>query len=129
MTMGREAPQTVLRPRCHSQHHAHVYRRRQGHRIGAPNLKGKLNAIALRVPTLNVSVVDLIVQVSKKTLVEELDARFRFVLAAHSVLDLCAAPGGWVRLAVNHAPDGAFVICVDLVPIRPIRGVDSVAGD
>uniref|UniRef100_A0A804RJH5 Ribosomal RNA methyltransferase FtsJ domain-containing protein n=1 Tax=Zea mays TaxID=4577 RepID=A0A804RJH5_MAIZE len=49
--------------------------------------------------------------------------------AAHSVLDLCAAPGGWVRLSVNHAPDGAFVICVNLVPIRPIRGADSVAGD
>jgi hypothetical protein len=30
-----------------------------------PALKGKLNGIALRVPTPNVSVVDLVIQVSK----------------------------------------------------------------
>merc|ERR1711966_305713 len=32
-----------------------------------PALKGKLNGIALRVPTPNVSIVDLVVQVEKKT--------------------------------------------------------------
>ena len=42
-----------------------------------PTLKGKLNDIALRVPTPNVSVVDLAVQVSKKTFVEEVNAAFR----------------------------------------------------
>merc|ERR1712157_529040 len=42
-----------------------------------PNLKGKLNGIALRVPTPNVSVVDLVVQVEKKTFVEEVNAAFR----------------------------------------------------
>ncbi|KAK9276597.1 hypothetical protein L1049_006132 [Liquidambar formosana] len=42
-----------------------------------PTLKGKLNGIALRVPTPNVSVVDLVVQVSKKTFAEEVNAAFR----------------------------------------------------
>ncbi|XP_019059538.1 PREDICTED: glyceraldehyde-3-phosphate dehydrogenase A, chloroplastic-like [Tarenaya hassleriana] len=42
-----------------------------------PNLKGKLNGIALRVPTPNVSVVDLVVQVSKKTFAKEVNAVFR----------------------------------------------------
>ncbi|KAH7577088.1 hypothetical protein JRO89_XS01G0202800 [Xanthoceras sorbifolium] len=42
-----------------------------------PSLKGKLNGIALRVPTPNVSVVDLVVQVSKKTFAEEVNAGFR----------------------------------------------------
>ncbi|KAG5251591.1 glyceraldehyde-3-phosphate dehydrogenase [Salix suchowensis] len=42
-----------------------------------PTLKGKLNGIALRVPTPNVSVVDLVVQVSKKTFAEEVNAGFR----------------------------------------------------
>ncbi|XP_047262426.1 glyceraldehyde-3-phosphate dehydrogenase A, chloroplastic isoform X1 [Capsicum annuum] len=42
-----------------------------------PSLKGKLNGIALRVPTPNVSVVDLVVQVSKKTFAEEVNAAFR----------------------------------------------------
>lgn len=42
-----------------------------------PNMKGKLNGIALRVPTPNVSVVDLVVQVEKKTFAEEVNAAFR----------------------------------------------------
>jgi glyceraldehyde-3-phosphate dehydrogenase (NAD(P)) len=39
-----------------------------------PELKGKLNGIALRVPTPNVSVVDLVVQVEKKTFAEEVNS-------------------------------------------------------
>ena len=38
-----------------------------------PELKGKLNGIAMRVPTPNVSVVDLVAQVEKKTFVEEVN--------------------------------------------------------
>lgn len=38
-----------------------------------PEMKGKLNGIAMRVPTPNVSVVDLVVQVEKKTFVEEVN--------------------------------------------------------
>eukprot|EP00879_Flechtneria_rotunda_P000055 GHRR01000085.1.p1 GENE.GHRR01000085.1~~GHRR01000085.1.p1 ORF type:complete len:398 (+),score=109.04 GHRR01000085.1:49-1194(+) len=42
-----------------------------------PKLKGKLNGIALRVPTPNVSVVDLVVQVEKKTFAEEVNNAFK----------------------------------------------------
>jgi glyceraldehyde-3-phosphate dehydrogenase (NAD(P)) len=38
-----------------------------------PELKGKLNGIALRVPTPNVSVVDLVVNVEKSTIVEQVN--------------------------------------------------------
>ncbi len=38
-----------------------------------PELKGKLNGIALRVPTPNVSVVDLVVQVEKSTIAEQVN--------------------------------------------------------
>ena len=38
-----------------------------------PELMGKLNGIALRVPTPNVSVVDLVVQVEKSTITEEVN--------------------------------------------------------
>jgi glyceraldehyde-3-phosphate dehydrogenase (NAD(P)) len=36
-------------------------------------LKGKLNGIALRVPTPNVSIVDLVVQVEKPTIMEQVN--------------------------------------------------------
>ena len=42
-----------------------------------PGMKGKLNGVALRVPTPTVSVVDLVVQVEKKTFAEEVNEAFR----------------------------------------------------
>jgi len=42
-----------------------------------PELKGKLNGYAMRVPTPNVSVVDLNVEVSKETTVEEVNAMLK----------------------------------------------------
>lgn len=43
-----------------------------------PQLKGKLNGIALRVPTPNVSVVDLVVNVEKKGITaDDVNAAFR----------------------------------------------------
>ncbi len=38
-----------------------------------PEMKGKLNGIAMRVPTPNVSVVDLVVQVEKETIAEQVN--------------------------------------------------------
>jgi glyceraldehyde-3-phosphate dehydrogenase (NAD(P)) len=59
-----------------------------------PELKGKLNGIALRVPTPNVSVVDLVVQVEKKTFTEEVNSALK--AAAHGpmkgILDFCELP-------------------------------------
>merc|ERR1712032_935958 len=42
-----------------------------------PSLEGKLTGIALRVPTPNVSVVDLVIQVEKKTFAEEVNSVLR----------------------------------------------------
>lgn len=42
-----------------------------------PELAGKLNGFAMRVPTPNVSVVDLVVEVEKKTTKEEINALFK----------------------------------------------------
>src|SRR2546428_7631178 len=42
-----------------------------------PELKGKIDGIALRVPTPDVSVVDLTAEVGKRTTIEEVNAAFR----------------------------------------------------
>ena len=42
-----------------------------------PELKGKIDGIAIRVPTPNVSLVDLVAVVEKKTSAEEVNAAFR----------------------------------------------------
>lgn len=59
-----------------------------------PSLKGKLNGIALRVPTPNVSVVDLVVQVTKKTFAEEVNAAFRESAdnELNGILSVCDEP-------------------------------------
>uniref|UniRef100_A0A7I4ADY4 glyceraldehyde-3-phosphate dehydrogenase (NADP(+)) (phosphorylating) n=1 Tax=Physcomitrium patens TaxID=3218 RepID=A0A7I4ADY4_PHYPA len=60
-----------------------------------PNLKGKINGIALRVPTPNVSVVDLVVQVEKKTFAEEVNQAFRDACQTEQlkgVLAVCDEP-------------------------------------
>jgi glyceraldehyde 3-phosphate dehydrogenase len=42
-----------------------------------PELKGKIDGIAMRVPTPNVSVVDLVALVEKKTTADEVNAAFK----------------------------------------------------
>ena len=42
-----------------------------------PPMKGKLNGIAMRVPTPNVSVVDMVLEVSRSTTKEEVNAIFK----------------------------------------------------
>ncbi len=42
-----------------------------------PELKGKLNGMAIRVPTPNVSVVDLVAELGRETTADEINAAFR----------------------------------------------------
>jgi glyceraldehyde 3-phosphate dehydrogenase len=42
-----------------------------------PELKGKLNGMAMRVPTPNVSVVDLVAELEKEVTVEEVNAALK----------------------------------------------------
>jgi glyceraldehyde 3-phosphate dehydrogenase len=46
-----------------------------------PELKGKLDGIAMRVPTANVSVVDLVAQIGKKASAEDVNNAFRAAAA------------------------------------------------
>jgi glyceraldehyde 3-phosphate dehydrogenase len=46
-----------------------------------PELKGKLNGTSIRVPTPNVSIIDLTAELSRKTTVEEINATFKAAAA------------------------------------------------
>lgn len=59
----------------------------------------------------------------------QLDSKYNFLHSSRSVLDLCAAPGGWMQVAVQRVPVGSLVLGIDLFPIRPIRGAISVEED
>ncbi|CAM8968904.1 unnamed protein product [Rhodiola kirilowii] len=59
----------------------------------------------------------------------QIDAKFKLLGSSRAVLDLCAAPGGWMQAAVERVPVGSLVLGIDLVPIAPIRGAVSFVDD
>jgi glyceraldehyde 3-phosphate dehydrogenase len=59
--------------------------------LAIPELKGKLDGVAIRVPTPNVSLVDLTVELGKAAKAEELNEAFKKAAAGpmKGVLDVC----------------------------------------
>jgi glyceraldehyde 3-phosphate dehydrogenase len=59
-----------------------------------PALKGKLDGMAIRVPTPNVSLVDLVATLEKNTSVEEVNAALKLASedALHGILQFCEEP-------------------------------------
>ena len=59
-----------------------------------PEVKGKIDGIALRVPTPDVSLVDLTAEVEKRTSIDEVNAAFKRAAqgALRGILDVCDEP-------------------------------------
>lgn len=59
----------------------------------------------------------------------ELDDRFKFLKTGANIIDLGAAPGGWVQVALERCGPKGYVIGIDLLEIEPLAGAELIQGD
>jgi 23S rRNA (uridine2552-2'-O)-methyltransferase len=59
----------------------------------------------------------------------QLDERFHLLRAGLHVIDLGAAPGGWLQVTVPKLKKKGALVGIDLLPIDPIEGATIVLGD
>jgi len=59
----------------------------------------------------------------------EIDTRDHLLRPGMTVVDLGAAPGSWCQVVVQRMKKQGRVLAIDLLPVAPIPGVDSLEGD
>ncbi|VEL26555.1 unnamed protein product [Protopolystoma xenopodis] len=59
----------------------------------------------------------------------QLNRKHQFLNNAAVLIDLCAAPGGWLQVASKELPVSGKIIGVDLVPIQAIPRVETFIAD
>lgn len=61
----------------------------------------------------------------------QLNKRFRFLEGVRYILDLGAAPGGWLQVVAEHLPPEGLAVGVDVKPIKPLEleNIITLEGD
>ena len=98
-----------------------------------PALKGKLNGIAMRVPTPNVSVVDLVAQVEKQTIAEEVNEALKASSEGElkgilGYTDLPLVSSDYRGTDVSSTVDGQLTLVMDGDMVKVVAWYDNECG-
>ncbi|MEA1938959.1 MAG: RlmE family RNA methyltransferase, partial [Pseudomonadota bacterium] len=59
----------------------------------------------------------------------QLDDKHHFLKKGARVVDLGSAPGGWLQVAAERIGPGGKIVGIDLLPIDPVSGAETIEGD